>query len=85
MEKISRSVRQAKQGKNLMMTVPVRTVRIGHVVGLYRTHVICVANGMRTRGPTRGCHVSLLGWFMIVVCKNYWESTRFDPRTSPTM
>jgi hypothetical protein len=31
MKKISHSVRQAKQGKFWMLTVPIRTVRIGHV------------------------------------------------------
>jgi hypothetical protein len=31
MEKISHSVRQAKQAKFWMLTVPVRTVRTGHV------------------------------------------------------
>jgi hypothetical protein len=32
-----------------------------------------VANGMRTRGPIRGCHVSLIVWVVviIVVCKMY--------------
>ena len=38
MEKISQSVRRAKQGKFWMLTVPVHTVRTGHVAGLYRTH-----------------------------------------------
>jgi hypothetical protein len=37
MEKLSRSVRRAKQAKILMLTVPVRTVRTGHVAGPYRT------------------------------------------------
>jgi hypothetical protein len=35
MEKISHSVRQAKQAKFWMLTVPVRTVRTGHVAGPY--------------------------------------------------
>jgi hypothetical protein len=26
-----------------------------------------VGNGVRTRGPIRGCHVSLIVWFMVVV------------------
>jgi hypothetical protein len=40
MEKISHSVRQAKQAKFWMLTVPVRTVRTGHVsVGDRTGHV----------------------------------------------
>jgi hypothetical protein len=35
MEKISHSVRQAKQEKFWMLTVPIRTVRTGHVAGPY--------------------------------------------------
>jgi hypothetical protein len=40
MEKISRSVRQAKQAKSLMLTVPVRTVQSvrSDVVGPYRPY-----------------------------------------------
>jgi hypothetical protein len=26
-----------------------------------------VANGMRTRGPIRGCHVSLIVWLLVVM------------------
>jgi hypothetical protein len=31
------------------------------------THVNCVANDVRTRGPIHGCHVSLGDWLMVVV------------------
>jgi hypothetical protein len=77
----------------------VRTVtwqdRTGHTVMMWQffirwllenwvlTRVLLTTNNMRARGPIHGHHVSLVDWFMIVVCKNYWESAGFDPRTSP--
>ena len=41
------------------------------------------ANDMRTRGPTRGRHVSLIRSSLFLCVKVYWESVGFDPRTSP--
>jgi hypothetical protein len=49
MEKISHSVRQAKQAKFWMLTVPVRIVHTGHV-SFYTRHV---AGPYRTHGSLR--------------------------------
>jgi hypothetical protein len=62
MEKISHSVRQAKQAKFWMLTVPVRTVRTGHV-SVHTGHVAGPYADTwqvpyRTRGSSRECHVS---------------------------
>jgi hypothetical protein len=59
MEKISHSVRQAKQAKFWMLTVPVRTVRTGHV-SVRTGHVAGPYADTwqvpyRTRGGSREC------------------------------
>jgi hypothetical protein len=77
MEKISRSVRQAKQAKKLMLTVPVRTVhtmtcQVDDVANIHWLAVgeswsdMCslVENDVRTRGPIRGHHMSLGYWLV---------------------
>jgi hypothetical protein len=54
MEKISHSVRQAKQAKFWMLTVPVRTVRTGHVSVRTMTRGRSVQVTWQHQGMTRG-------------------------------
>jgi hypothetical protein len=54
MKKISHSVRQAKQAKFWMLTVPVRTVRTGHVSVCTMTRGRSVQVMWQHQGTTRG-------------------------------
>ena len=56
MEKISRSIRQAKQAKNLMLTVPVCTVHTGHVARPYSIRGMSVQDTWQLLGVTCVMH-----------------------------